>query len=126
MNQEKNQLNAYNQFEIIRKAVDQLETIHVYELNAREYGDADTPSLKNNIAELDKQILEYEIQLADLQAMIDSLESSNKALLEANNKLISEKNLLSETRQSTEDEADKLIAAYKKLPRIVKKFYGVK
>lgn len=125
MKEQKNPLNAYNQFEVIRSAVDQLETIHVYELNARQYGDSDTPSLKNDIAELDKQILEYEIQLADLQAIIDGLESSNKALLEANNKLISEKNLISENRQRTEDEADKLIAAYKKLPKIVKKFYGV-
>lgn len=132
MSEEKNSLNAYSQFEAIRKAVDQLETIHVYELNARQYGDIDTPSLKTQVAELDKQILEYELQLAELDKMIESLKEANKSLydtngklIEANNKLISEKNLLSENRQLTEDEADKLIAAYKKLPRIVKKFYGV-
>lgn len=125
MKEQKNPLNAYNQFEVIRLAVDQLETIHVYELNARQYGDADTPSLKNNLAELDKQILEYEVELANLQATIDNLQASNKALLDANNKLIAEKNLISENHQSLEDEADKIIEAYKKLPRIVKKFYGV-
>jgi chromosome segregation ATPase len=121
---EKNPLNAYNQFEAIRAAVDQLETIHVYELNARQYGDADTPSLKNQVAELDKQILEYELQLAELQAYSEDLEKSNKILLEANNKLIAEKKFAEENRQATQDEADKVIEAYNKLPRIVKKLYG--
>lgn len=122
---EKNPLNAYNQFEEIRAAVDQLETIHVYELNARQYGDTDTPSLKNQIAELEKQILEYELQLAESQSYVDSILDSNKRLLEANNQLIAEKNLALENRQLTQNQADKIISAYHQLPWIVKKFYGV-
>jgi len=121
---EKNPLNAYNQFEAIRVAVDQLETIHVYELNARQYGDADTPSLKSQIVDLDKQVLEYEVQLAELQKYSEELEKTNKILLEANNKLIAEKKLAEENRQLTQDQADKIVESYNKLPRIVKKLYG--
>jgi len=125
MSEEKNPLNVYNQLEIIKNAVDQIETIHVYELANRQFGTASEDSLKIRIDELDKQILEYELQLADSQSYIDSILDSNKRLLEANNKLISEKNLALENRQLTQDQADEIISAYKKLPRIVKKFYGV-
>ena len=121
-----NPLNAYNHFEAIKNAVAQLETIHVYEVNARQYGDSDTPSLKAQIADLDKQILEYEMQLADLQKYTETLEKTNKIFLEANNRLIDMNRLAEENRQLTEDEAEKVIEAYNKLPRVVKKFYGVK
>lgn len=123
---EKNQLNAYNHFEAIRNAVDELETIHVYELNARTYGDADTPSLKSQIEELDKQILEYEIQLADLQKYTEQLETNNKLLMQANNKLIEANMSGKEAAEFSQDQAEKVIEAYNKLPRVVKKFYGVK
>jgi hypothetical protein len=125
MSEEKNPLNVYNQLEIIKNAVDQIETIHVYELANRQFGTSTEEELKVRIDELDKQILEYELQLADSQSYIDSILDSNKRLLEANNQLISEKNLALENRQLTQDQADKIISAYKKLPRLVKKFYGV-
>lgn len=126
MSEEKNPLNAYNQFESIRSAVDQLETIHIYELNARQYGDADTPSLKNHIADLDKQIYEYELQLAELQAYVENLEKANKILLGANNALIEANNEAAKSHQLVQNQVESLIASYDKLPRVVKKFYGVK
>lgn len=125
MNEQKNPLNVYNQLEIIKAALDQIETIHVYELANRQFGTSAEEELKKRIDELDKQVLEYELQLAELQAYIDSVLDSNKRLLEANNKLITEKNLVLENRQLTQDQADAIISAYNKLPRIVKKFYGV-
>jgi hypothetical protein len=125
MSEEKNPLNVYNQLEIIKNAVDQIETIHVYELANRQFGSSAEEELRKRIDELDKQILEYELQLADSQGYIDDILDSNKILLEANNQLIAEKNLALENRQLTQDQADKIISAYKKLPRIVKKFYGV-
>jgi hypothetical protein len=125
MNEEKNPLNVYNQLEIIKNAVDQIETIHVYELANRQFGTSSEESLKIRIDELDKQILEYELQLADSQGYIDDILDSNKKLLEANNQLIAEKNLALENRQLTQDQADKIVSAYHQLPRLVKKFYGV-
>lgn len=125
MNEEKNPLNVYNQLEIIKNSVAQIETIHVYELANRQFGTSAEEELKKRIDELDKQVLEYELQLAELQAYIDSILDTNKRLLEANNQLIAEKNLALENRQLTQDQADEIISAYKKLPRIVKKFYGV-
>ena len=125
MNEEKNPLNVYNQLDIIKDALAQIETIHIYELANRQYGTSTEDELKNRIRELDKEVLEYELQLAELQAYIDSVLDSNKRLLEANNQLIAEKNLALENRQLTQDQADEIISAYKKLPRIVKKFYGV-
>ena len=125
MNEEKNPLNVYNQLEIIKNAVDQIETIHVYELANRQFGTSSEESLKIRIDELDKQILEYELQLADSQGYIDDILDSNKSLLEATNQLIAEKNLALENRQLTQDQADKIVSAYHQLPWIVKKFYGV-
>jgi hypothetical protein len=125
MNEEKNPLNVYNQLEVIKNALAQIETIHVYELANRQFGTSAEEELKTRIDELDKQILEYELQLAESQSYIDSILDSNKKLLEANNQLISEKNLALENRQLTQDQADEIISAYNKLPRVVKKFYGV-
>lgn len=125
ISEEKNPLNVYNQLDIIKDALAQIETIHIYELANRQYGTSTEDELKNRIRELDKEVLEYELQLAELQAYIDSVLDSNKRLLEANNQLIAEKNLALENRQLTQDQADEIISAYKKLPRIVKKFYGV-
>ena len=125
MSEEKNPLNVYNQLDIIKDALAQIETIHIYELANRQYGTSTEDELKNRIRELDKEVLEYELQLAELQAYIDSVLDSNKRLLEANNKLISEKNLALENRQLTQDQADKIVSAYHQLPWVVKKFYGV-
>jgi hypothetical protein len=126
MSQEKNPLNAYNQFETIKKAVDQLETIHVYEVNARQWGDTDTPSLKAEIADLDKKVYEYELQLAELQKYSEELEIANKSLLKANNVLVDANKILSDNTQTAESTTDKIVEAYSKLPRIIKKFYGPK
>jgi len=125
MSEEKNPLNVYNQLENIKNAVDQIETIHVYELANRQFGTSAEEELKKRIDELDKQILEYELQLADSQGYIDDILDSNKILLEATNQLIAEKNLALENRQLTQDQADKIVSAYHQLPWIVKKFYGV-
>ena len=125
MSEEKNPLNVYNQLEVIKNAVAQIETIHVYELANRQFGTSAEEELKKRIDDLDKQILEYELQLQEMQTYTDSVLDSNKRLLEANNKLISEKNLALENRQLTQDQADATVSAYNKLPRIVKKFYGV-
>jgi adenine C2-methylase RlmN of 23S rRNA A2503 and tRNA A37 len=125
MGEEKNPLNVYNQLDIIKDALAQIETIHIYELANRQYGTSTEDELKNRIRELDKEVLEYELQLAELQAYIDSVLDSNKRLLEANNQLISEKNLALENRQLTQDQADKIVSTYHQLPWIVKKFYGV-
>lgn len=125
MNEEKNPLNVYNQLEIIKDALTQIETIHVYELANRQFGTSTEEELKKRIDELDKQVLEYELQLAELQAYIDSLLDANKRLFEANNQLIAEKNLALENRQLTQDQTDKIVSAYHQLPWVVKKFYGV-
>jgi chromosome segregation ATPase len=125
MSEEKNPLNVYNQLDIIKDALAQIETIHIYELANRQYGTSAEDELKSRIRELDKEVLEYELQLAELQAYIDSVLDSNKRLLEANNQLIAEKNLALENRQLTQDQADKIVSAYHQLPWIVKKFYGV-
>lgn len=125
MNEEKNPLNVYNQLEVIKNAVAQIETIHVYELANRQFGTSTEEELKKRIDDLDKQILEYELQLQEMQTYTDSVLDSNKRLFEANNKLIFEKNLALENRQLTQDQADGIISAYNKLPWVVKKFYGV-
>lgn len=122
---ERNPLNVYNHFEAIKNAVAQLETIHVYELNARQYGDADTPSLKAEVVDLDKKILEYELQLAELEKYSQELEKVNQILLTANNTLIEQNKALTENSQVTQSSVEKLIESYGKLPRIIKKFYGV-
>jgi hypothetical protein len=132
MSEEKNPLNVYNQLEIIRDALSQIETIHVYELATRQYGNPSEEELKNRVKELDV----YVSQLSkDYQLMIDNyhsaavqieqLQSVNKKLVEVNNTLITERNLALENRQLTQDQADKIISAYRQLPWIVKKFYGV-
>lgn len=122
---ERNQLNVYNHLEAIRKAADALETIHVYEVNARQHGDADTPSLKAQVADLEKQVLEYELQINELDTYVQQLELNNKILLEANNKLIQANSDIKNAIEDSQNEAEKIIAAYNKLPRVVKKFYGV-
>jgi hypothetical protein len=125
MGEEKNPLNVYNQLDIIKDALAQIETIHIYELANRQYGTSTEDELKNRIRELDKEVLEYELQLAEMQAYTDSILDSNKRLLEANNQLISEKNVALENRKLAQDQADKIVSAYHQLPRLVKKFYGV-
>lgn len=122
---ERNPLNVYNHFEAIKNAVAQLETIHVYELNARQYGDADTPSLKAEVADLDKKVLEYELQLAELQNYVIELNKTNQALLKANNTLLQINDSLNITSQRATEAVDDFCNRYNKLPRIVKKFYGV-
>jgi hypothetical protein len=125
MGEEKNPLNVYNQLDIIKDALAQIETIHIYELANRQYGTSTEDELKNRIRELDKEVLEYELQLAEMQAYTDSILDSNKRLLEANNQLVFEKNSALENRQLEQDQADKIVSAYHQLPRLVKKFYGV-
>ena len=125
MNEEKNPLNVYNQLEVIKNAVAQIETIHVYELANRQFGTSAEEELKKRIDELDKQVFDYELQLEEMQSYADSILESNKRLLEANNKLIAEKNIALENRQLTQDQADKIVSAYHQLPWVVKKFYGV-
>lgn len=122
---ERNPLNVYNHFEAIKNAVAQLETIHVYELNARQYGDSDTPSLKAEVADLDKKTFEYELQLAELEKYCEELEKTNQTLIKANNTLLQINDSLNITSQRAEEAVDKFCARYNKLPRIVKKFYGV-
>ena len=126
MSEERNPLNVYNHFEAIKNAVAQLETIHVYELNARQYGDADTPSLKSQVADQDKQIYEYELQLVEMQKYIEEIERANSVLLKANNTLIQTNKLLTESAESAQSVAETLSGAYSKLPKFVKKIYGVK
>lgn len=125
MNEQKNPLNVYNQLEVIKNAVAQIETIHVYELANRQFGTSTEEELKKRIDELDKQVLEYELQLAELEAYIDSILDTNQRLFGANNQLITEKNLALENRQLAQDQADKIVSAYHQLPWVVKKFYGV-
>jgi len=125
MSEERNEWNAYNHLESIRKAADALETIHVYELNNRAYGSSKEDELQAQVVDLEKKILEYELQLAELQKYTDGIEETNKILLSANNKLIEMNKLSEENRNLTEDQAEKIIQAYNKLPRVVKKFYGV-
>ena len=125
MGEEKNPLNVYNQLDIIKDALAQIETIHIYELANRQYGTSTEDELKNRIRELDKEVLEYELQLAEMQAYTDNILDSNKRLLEANNQLVFEKNSPLENRQLEQDQADKIVSAYHQLPRLVKKFYGV-
>ena len=132
MNEEKNPLNVYNQLEIIRTALSQIETIHVYELATRQYGNPSEEELRHRVEELDV----YVSQLSkDYQLMIDNyhsavvqveqLQSVNNKLVEVNSTLITERNVALENRQLTQDQADKIISAYRQLPWIVKKFYGV-
>jgi hypothetical protein len=132
MSEEKNQLNVYNQLEIIRTALSQIETIHVYELATRQYGNPSEEELRHRVEELDV----YVSQLSkDYQLMIDNyhsavvqveqLQSVNKKLVEVNNTLITERNVALENRKLTEEQAESIISAYNKLPWVVKKFYGV-
>lgn len=128
-----NNWNIPNYLEQIREAVDEIELIYTVETNKLIYGSSKEEELKIEIGNLNNQILEYEIQLADLQKMVDStielnksLNDANGKLIEANNKLISEKNLAEENKQLIIEQAEKIIEAYNKLPRIIKKVYGVK
>ena len=132
MSEEKNQLNVYNQLEIIRTALSQIETIHVYELATRQYGNPSEEELKHRIEELDvyvsKLSKDYQLMIDNYHSaavQIEELQSVNKKLVEVNNTLITERNLALENRQLTQDQADKIISAYRQLPWIVKKFYGV-
>jgi hypothetical protein len=132
MSEEKNPLNVYNQLEIIRDALSQIETIHVYELATRQYGNPSEEELKNRVKELDV----YVSQLSkDYQLMIDNyhsaavqieqLQSVNNKLVEVNNTLVVEKSLALQNCQIAQDQAYKAVSAYRQLPWIVKKFYGV-
>lgn len=123
---EKNELNVYNHLETIRKAADALETIHVYEVNARSFGSSKDDELKTQIVDLENQVLNYEMQLAQLQDEIDQKTSVIKSLTEANNKLIEINKRVNEDKELTDQEAERIVVAYNKLPRIVKKIYGVK
>ena len=132
MNEEKNPLNVYNQLEIIRDAISQIETIHVYELATRQYGNPSEEELRNRVTELDVYVAklnqDYQSMMDNYQSAaveIERLQSINQKLVEANNTLIAEKNLALENRQLTQDQADKIVSAYHKLPWVVKKFYGV-
>jgi|LakMenEpi03Aug12_release.lakeMendotaPanAssembly.Ray.scaffolds.fasta_scaffold1702091_2 hypothetical protein len=128
-----NENSVYSYLEIIRKAANELEKIHVYETNSAIYGSSKEEELKIEIGNLNNQILEYEIQLADLQKMVDSAIELNKSLydangklIEANNKLISEKKLAEENKELAIEQAEKIIEVYNRLPKIVKRMYGVK
>jgi len=132
MSEEKNPLNVYNQLEIIRDAISQIETIHVYELATRQYGNPSEEELRNRVTELDVYVAklnqDYQSMMDNYQSAaveIERLQSINQKLVEANNTLIAEKNLALENRQLTQDQADKIVSAYHKLPWVVKKFYGV-
>lgn len=132
MSEERNPLNVYNHLENIRDAIAQIETIHVYELATRQYGNPSEEELKNRVAELDAYVAklnkDYQSMMDNYQSAaieVERLQSINQKLVEANNTLIAENNLILENKQSAQNEADKLIDAYKKLPKIVKKFYGV-
>ena len=132
MSEEKNPLNVYNQIEIIRDAIAQIETIHVYELATRQYGNPSEEELKNRVAELDAYVAklnkDYQSTMDNYQSAaieVERLTSINQKLIEANNDLIVEKNLALENRQLVQDQADQITSAYNKLPWVVKKFYGV-
>jgi hypothetical protein len=132
MSEEKNPLNVYNQLEIIRDAISQIETIHVYELATRQYGNPSEEELRNRVTELDVYVAklnqDYQSMMDNYQSAaveIERLQSINQKLVEANNTLIAENNLALENRQLTQDQADKIVSAYHKLPWVVKKFYGV-
>lgn len=121
---EKNELNVYNHLETIRKAADALETIHVYEVNTRSFGSSKDDELKAQVADLEKQVLNYELQLAQLQDEIDQKTLVIKSLTEANNKLIEVNKLIAQNNEWADEETKKIIAAYSKIPRAIKKLFG--
>lgn len=123
---EKNELNVYNHLKTIREATDALESIHVYEVNARSFGSSKDDELKSQIADLEKQVLNYELQLAQLQNEINQKAFVIKSLTEANSKLIELNKSINDDKELTDQEAERIVVAYNKLPRIVKKIYGVK
>lgn len=118
MSEEKNPLNVYNQLEIIRNALSQIETIHVYELATRQYGNPSEEELNSRIAELDA----YTAKLnKDYQ---DALDNYRAATIEVERlrKIINDAKQESDNKNA---DFEATIESYKKLPRFIKKFYGV-
>ena len=118
MSEEKNALNVYNQLEIIRNALSQIETIHVYELATRQYGNPSEEELINRVAELDAYVVklnkDYQDALDNYQAAAVEVERLNKIV----------ENVKHESDSKNTD-FEATIESYKKLPRFIKKFYGV-
>lgn len=107
---EKNELNMYNHLQTVRDAINKIETIHVYEVNARvcncKYF---IDSSKEEIDELNKEIIKNKNYIAALQY-------GNYTLSDANSKL---QVLLLRSQVDLEDVKSK----YNKIPRFVKRIF---
>ena len=118
MSEEKNALNVYNQLEIIRNALSQIETIHVYELATRQYGNPSEEELINRVAELDAYVVKLN---KDYQDALDNYQSA-AVEVERLNKIIND---VKQAHDNKDADFKATIESYKKLPRFIKKFYGV-
>ena len=134
MSEERNQYNFYNHLEDIKKSLDWLQTIHVYEVNNRAYASPENvKKLEDQVALLDKQVLEYEIQVKDLDDELEELQASYKSLTTDFNTVAAENGILKSKLRITESENGLLKSidetvlknaeAYNKLPKFIRKFY---
>lgn len=134
MSEERNKYNFYNHLEDIKKSLDWLQTIHVYEVNNRAYASPENvKKLEDQVALLDKQILEYEIQVKDLDDELEELQGSFKHLTLDFSKVASENEILRSKLKIMESEnallksIDETVLknaeAYNKLPKFIRKFY---
>ena len=122
MSEEKNQLNVYNHIETIKEALAQIETIHVYELANRQYGTSEEEELRNRNAEL-------EVYNKDLNKQWGCMFDNYNKLVDEYRSATVQIEKLTETLKTAEDKVVTYVATQdkvNKLPRIVKKFYGLK
>jgi hypothetical protein len=119
MSEEKNPLNVYNHIETIREALNQIETIHVYELANRQYGTSEEEELRIRVTELDALNKDLNKQWASMFENYNKLADEHTSALTQVEKLTE---LLGNVDGLVVREVNYVL---NKLPRFIKKWYGL-
>lgn len=129
MEEEKNNYNFYNHIEDIKTSLQWLETIHVEEIQNRNDSHV-TPEyvnkLENQIAFLDKQILEYEVEIKNTDDELEKFQMEYKKL-QAENSTNKSKIKVLEAENSLLKNIDEVVLktaeSYNKLPKLLRRIY---
>lgn len=119
MSEEKNQLNVYNHIETIKEALNHIETIHVYELANRQYGTSEEEDLRIRIAELETINSDLNKQWVSMFENYNRLADEHQSALVQLEKL---HNSLNNLESNIKAEVNRVLS---KLPRFLKKWYGL-
>ena len=119
MSETKNQLNVYNHIETIKEALNHIETIHVYELANRQYGTSEEEELRIRVTELDAHNKDLNKQWASM------FEKYNKLADEHASTLIQVEKLTEVVNNVDDLIVREVNYVLNKLPRFIKKWYGL-